>query len=64
MTKVESPASLAIGNTKCSILELAQRLSPDALLSLGIALTLGNRRISEMSLGNGPVFMVCQSHRP
>lgn len=40
--------------------ELVQNLSLDSLTSPNITLTLGNSRISEMSLSNGPVFMVLQ----
>ena len=44
----------------CSGLVLAWILPWDALQSCKISLTLGNNRISEMSLSNGPVSMMLQ----
>lgn len=44
----------------CSGLELTRVLPLEELPSGIIALTLGNNRISEMSLGNISVFVVLQ----
>lgn len=41
-------------------LELAGILPPDVLSSRKSTLTVGNNRISKMSLGDGPVSMVLQ----
>lgn len=45
----------------CGSQELPQNLSPDALPSDNIPLTLGNSEISETSLSDGPVFVVLQN---
>lgn len=44
----------------CSSQEFAPNLSLDDLSSSHIMLTLGNSRISETSLGSGPVLIVLQ----
>lgn len=53
-------ASGAEGREVCSGLELTRVLPLEELPSGIIALTLGNNRISEMSLGNISVFVVLQ----
>lgn len=59
-----SPASLGAadfeGMEVCSSQQLVWNSPPDTLPNHKITLTMGNSRISEMSLGNGPVFMVLQ----
>lgn len=49
------------GREVCGSQELAQKLpAPDVLSNCNITLILDNSKISEMSLSNGPVFMMLQ----
>lgn len=57
-----SSASLGVADIKSievySSQELTQNLSPDTLPNHNVTLTLGNSRLSETNLSDGPVFMV------